>query len=113
VGSEVFTIKSTTVAAGDYDSQEMPLHFSAGYISIRFLDGDDSIVTPTAGTVVFQGSEYGDAWGEIATLNANFIGPNVEYTRPAFAGPMKYIRATLGDISSNAEQFSVSIARYS
>lgn len=112
MGFQVFEIKSDVVTDGQYESASMPSSYHEGYISIMFYDAQGGIVTPTAGTISFHGSETGDVWGEIASVTANLVGTGVEYTRPAFAGPMRHVRATTSGIIG-AVSMVISIARYS
>lgn len=112
MGFQVFEIKSDVVTDGQYESESMPSFYYKGYISIMFYDAQGGIVTPTAGNILFHGSEAGEVWGEIASITANLVGNGVEYTRPAFAGPMRYVRATTSGITG-AVSMVISIARYS
>jgi len=113
VPSEIYLIETSSISDGVYLSGEMPLGYSTGYISLKFLNSSGASVVPTTGTVKFEGSEDGSSWGEIATIDATLVGAGVEYTRPAFAGPVSKVRATLSMISANAASVMVRIARYS
>ena len=110
---ETFTITANDVSDGEHSTGLMPTIYDSGYISISFNTTDGSAATNTGGTIVFSGTDDGVSWGEIASVLAANVGPNVEYVRPAFSGPLIRIKMVLAGVAGDAESASVTVSRYS
>ena len=99
---------------GSFITGAMTPSYEQGYISVVFYT-DQSKTTPTnptQGTVAFEGSETGVQYGEIsAPINASTFGEASTYTRPVFAGPIKFVRVTFA-ASVDAAWFEMRVGRY-
>lgn len=86
--------------------------YERGYISVVFYS-DDFITTvlPTAGTLIFKGSETGERYG---TFKKGTVDVTTEdYDRPSFTASLKKIKATaLGIVGNGALNYRAIISMY-
>ncbi len=107
------TLFSAASSDGDTISPLLDRFYERGYISIIFYSDAEltTIVTPGAGTVTFTASEDGTQYGDVAVVDATLAGAESTYTRPSFAGMVRFVRVNMSGITT-ANFFQVRIARY-
>lgn len=90
------------VGGGPYIVNEMEGDYPTGNVVVQFTDSDGTPVTPTAGTVVFEGSPIAGQWHSapvVMTIDATTVIAGVAtYTLPTFDGPLIASRMTLAGI---------------
>lgn len=105
-----YTMRGST-ADGQIFSPEMNSYLERGYISVLFYtDGTLATqVTPTAGTITFEGTESQTGYG---SFDKGTIDLSVAtYDRPNFAGAVRRVRATCAGIVG-AGYFVATISRF-
>ena len=107
------TLFSAASSDGDTISPLLDRDYERGYISIIFYSDAEltTIVTPGAGTVTITASEDGTQYGDVAVIDATLAGASSTYTRPSFAGMVRFVKVNMSGITT-ANFFQMRIARY-
>lgn len=107
------TLFSAATGDGETISPLLDRFYERGYFSIIFYSDAEltNVVTPSGGTITITGSEDGTQYGDIETITATTAGEDSTYTRPAFAGLVRFVKVDMLGIT-DAAFFQARIARY-